>query len=117
MTLVRAFIAVGVCTVVCTTAGVGLGVALGHIAPDFYRATLIAGRFADFDPVQVGIGFGLNAGVFSGIVIGLVVVAIVTYFELRTAERARSLPEPPREPAAPAGQHTEAIRKPSLSDR
>jgi hypothetical protein len=112
MTLVRAFVAVGACTLVCAAVGVGLGVALGHVAPGFYRATLVAGRYPDFDPVQVGIGFGLNAGVFSGIVIGLVVVAIVTYFELRTAERARLLPES----AAPAGQHTEAIRKAGLSE-
>ena len=94
MTLVRAFVAVGGCVAVCTA----VGVALGHVAPDFYRATLVAGRLRDFDPVQVGIGFGLNAGVFSGIVIGLVVVAIVTYFELRTAER-------------------EAIRVPGRSER
>jgi hypothetical protein len=36
-----------------------------------------------FDPVQVGIGFGLNAGVFTGVVVGVIIVAIVAFFELR----------------------------------
>jgi hypothetical protein len=105
MTLVRAFVSVGVCTVVCAIAGVGLGVTLGHFAPDFYRALLPSRRGARFglegqlgvpqpdfepDPVQLGIGFGLNTGIFTGIVVGLIVVVIVTYYELRcgTVHRA-----------------------------
>jgi hypothetical protein len=109
MTLVRAFVAVAGCTVACTVIGVGLGMAVGHFAPGFYRATLPTDRLPDFDPVQVGVGFGINAGVFAGIVIGLVVVAIVTYFEFRNAGRTGALPEVQRE-AAPASRGTDAIR-------
>ncbi len=96
MTLSRAFVAVAGCVVVCTAGGIGLGVALGFFAPDFYRATLPRNPSANFNPIQIGLGFGLNAGVFSGIVIGLLIVAIVAYFEMRTAEANR-----PRQPDTP----------------
>jgi hypothetical protein len=86
MTLVRAFLTVAASSAVCTLVGVGLGALMGLIAPDFYQMSFRDGLWPGIDPVQIGIGFGLNAVVFSGVVIGLVVVAIVTYYELRSQE-------------------------------
>jgi hypothetical protein len=83
MTIQRAFTAIAFSTVVCGVIGTVAGRLLGAYAPGYYRAVLTAGHRPDFDAVDVGTGFGLNVGIFSGIVIGLIVVAIITYFELR----------------------------------
>ena len=83
MTLTRALATIGVTTIVCTVTGAGVGAALGHWCPDYYSAVLRTRPGIELDPVQIGIGFGLNAGVFSGLVVGGLVVAIVAFFELR----------------------------------
>lgn len=112
MTLVRAFIAVTACTAASALAGVGLGSALGHFAPGFYRATVPGGHRPEFDPVQVGVGFGLNAGVFTGVVVGLTLVMIVAYFELRTVEIGRRSRWPTdQRPTLPAREQAEQIRR------
>ncbi len=115
MTLFRAFAAVAGSVVICTAAGMGLGVALGNLAPDFYRATLPRSPIPNPDPVQIGLGFGLNAGAFSGIAIGLLVVAIVTYYELRSAELKRPLlPDSAQGSATSPERHPAAFRDPAV---
>jgi hypothetical protein len=111
MTLFRAFRAVTCCTIACTLVGVGLGAAMGYFAPDYYYATLPRDIRFSLDPVHIGIANGVNMGLFSGIVIGLIIVAIVTYYELRSA-RPVEPPEgdSPRESGISADQPTTAIR-------
>jgi hypothetical protein len=83
MTLTRSLVTIAVATVVCTVAGIGAGMGLGHWCPDYYRAVLRERPGDPLDPVQIGAGFGLNAGVFTGVVVGVLVVAVVAFFELR----------------------------------
>ncbi len=83
MTLTRALLTIGITTIVCTVTGIAVGAALGHWCPDYYSAVLQSRPGVELDAVQIGIGFGLNAGVFSGLVVGGFVVGIVAFFELR----------------------------------
>lgn len=83
MTLTRAFTAVGWCTAACALAGVAAGAAVGQFCPDYYAAMVPGRAGQQFNPVQLGVGFGLNAGVFTGVAIGLIVVVVVAAFELR----------------------------------
>lgn len=82
MTLLRAFGAVALSTFFCGAVGLGLGVGTGMFAPDFYRVFQYPGSVLALDPVQVGAGFGLNAGIFTGITVGIILVLIVTIYEL-----------------------------------
>lgn len=83
MTLTRAVVMTAATTTVCAVVGMAAGAALGHWCPNYYRSVLAARPGVEMDPVQVGVGFGLNAGVFTGILVSLILVAIVAYFELR----------------------------------
>jgi hypothetical protein len=110
MTLRRAFLTVAVSTAVCTVVGIGLGIFVGYVAPDYYRMQFRGGA-PNIDMVQVGIGNGVNAGVAGGVVIGLVIVAIVAYFELRSLDARRlQLPEVKHdEPVVSVGTRSEAV--------
>jgi hypothetical protein len=84
---------------------------MGYFAPDYYYATLPRDIRFNLDPVKIGIANGVNMGLFSGIMIGLIIVAIVTYYELRSVRPVQP-PEanPPRESLASTDQPTTAIR-------
>jgi hypothetical protein len=115
MTLGRAISATALCTALATPLGALLGRALGYFAPGYYRSLFYRGHEPSFDPVDVGTGFGLNAGVFTGVVVGLVIVAIVTYYEVRTATRSQlgatpSAPLHPKEQRELDGGRSTAIR-------
>jgi hypothetical protein len=113
MTLARAFLTVAATAAVCTPVGVALGVLTGHVAPDYYRVSFRGGLPPGIDPVQIGFVFGLNGGVFSGVAIGLVIVAIVTYYELRSQQARRiPLPDAEEEPTEPRLPRSDAIRSP-----
>jgi hypothetical protein len=71
-------------------AGMGLGVALGKVAPGFYRQTIAVRDPASFNPVELGLGLGLTNGLIWGLVIGLVVVAILAWKETRRPRRSGS---------------------------
>jgi hypothetical protein len=71
-------------------AGMGLGVALGKVAPGFYRQTIAVRDPASFNPVELGLGLGLTNGLIWGLVIGLVVVAILAWKETRRPRRPGS---------------------------
>jgi hypothetical protein len=111
VTLGRAFLTVAVSTAVCTAVGVGLGIFVGYVAPDFYAMWFRGGLPAGLDPVQIGIGNGVNGGVFCGVVVGLVIVGIVAYGDLRRMEVERFRPPAP-EREAPVGRHTESAQRP-----
>jgi hypothetical protein len=111
MTTVRALLTVAACTAVSAAVGLGLGYGVGRLAPNFYRALFYRGDAPDFDPVDVGIGSGLNGGVFTGVVVGLVIVAIMTYREVKVAAQGQpSLPAEGQERTGPAARHPEGIR-------
>src|SRR2546423_13213450 len=110
MTLTRAFVTVGLTTLVCGAVGTLLGYLVGTRAPTFYTG---AYRYSGpIDPVDVGIGQGLTAGLFTGVTIGILVVAVVAFFEIRKAaleesrrfrergERAEDVIAPLRSPNA-----------------
>jgi hypothetical protein len=86
MDLVKAFFVVITSTILCTIIGGLLGWGVGTYAPGYYRAAFVRGRDPDFDPVHVGLGCGINAGVFTGVVLGIAIVAILSWYELRKAQ-------------------------------
>lgn len=83
MTVYWALATIAITAGVCAAVGIGARAALGYYCPNYYKAVLRQQPGMEFDPVQIGVGFGLNAGAFTGVVIGVLVVAIVAYFELR----------------------------------
>jgi hypothetical protein len=91
VTLAKGLVTVAVTAVICGTAGLGLGLAIGRWAPDAYRAVFERGgwpgRQPPLDPEQIGIGLGLAQGVLVGIAVGVVIVALVTWYEIRTLRR------------------------------
>ena len=60
----------------CAFGGV-LGMFIGGLAPDYYRA--VFGQFdnPDFSPIQVGFGLGLTQGLGGGCVLGVIILFAV----------------------------------------
>lgn len=87
MTTTRAFAIVAASSLLCSIIGGVMGTQLGRLAPGYYRALFEAGRRADFDPVQVGLGLGVTQGLVAGAMIGLGVAAILTWHSTRAAAR------------------------------
>jgi hypothetical protein len=90
MTIAKAMLTTAICTGVAAFTGALLGRSLGYFAPGYYRAVLYRGQEATFDPADIGTGLGLNAGVFTGVVVGLLIVAIVTWHDIRTGKTRQS---------------------------
>lgn len=86
MTLLRACVAVASSTGCCAIAGAGIGAALEYFCPNYYQSVLPSRGGIEMDTVQVGIGFGLNAGIFTGVVVGVLLVGLVGYFESRSCK-------------------------------
>jgi hypothetical protein len=88
VTLTKGLVTVAVTAVICGAVGMGLGLAIGRWAPDAYRAVFEHGggpwRDRRLDPEQIGIGLGLAQGVLVGIAVGVLIVALVTWYEIRT---------------------------------
>lgn len=87
MTLPRAAAIVIVCAAVGALVGTGIGAALGHFSPDYYRAVLP--KAADMDQVSVGLGLGLTQGLVAGLAVGVVTVGILTWQHIRLSARVR----------------------------
>jgi hypothetical protein len=51
-----------------------IGLLMGALVPDYYRAVFRESDNRAFEPVQVGIGLGLTQGLAVGLVVGMVVV-------------------------------------------
>ncbi len=83
MTITRALSAIGWCTAACALVGVAAGAGIGAFCPDYYAAMVPTRGGQQLNPVHLGVGFGLNAGVFTGITVGLIVVVLVTLSDLR----------------------------------
>lgn len=71
-------------TLVGGAIGLGVGLLLGTLLPDYYRSVFSNGGDQNFDPVAVGIGQGLTQGIVFGAVIGLAIVAMFYWHRLRT---------------------------------
>ncbi len=84
MTLRQSLILILVVSVVCGAAGLGLGCALGTLAPDFYRGISPHSRRAvrgevpghDIDPAAVGMALGIVQGLGVGLILSLILVAL-----------------------------------------
>jgi hypothetical protein len=59
--------------------GGALGSLIGRLTPTYYRTVFAIGRHEAFDPVEMGIGLGLNQGWGVGLVVGLVVVGVFAW--------------------------------------
>ncbi len=59
--------------------GGSVGSFIGQFLPDYYRVVFGIGRREAFDPVEVGIGLGLNQGWAVGLAVGLVVVGVFAW--------------------------------------
>ena len=89
MTVARGFAIILASGTLFAAGGCGLGYALAHIAPSYYRGVFSGGESPGFDPVQVGIGLGISQGLIAGLVVGSIVVLAVALSGLR---------RPPKEP-------------------
>ena len=87
MTLTKGLSTVALTALACGAAGLGLGWGIGRFAPDSYRT--VFAHAPPFDPVQVGVALGLAQGVLAGLAVGAIVVGLVTWYEIRTADRER----------------------------
>lgn len=74
---VHAFRIVAISGVVCCVFGGVLGLLIGGLAPDYYRA--VFGQFdnPNFSPIQVGFGLGITQGLAGGCVLGVIVLLAV----------------------------------------
>ena len=77
------------CVVLGGLIGLGLGGALGALAPGYYRAMFSRGTDPGFDPLAVGIGQGLTQGVGFGGAAGLVLVALFYWYRIQSNRRNR----------------------------
>ncbi len=87
LTLPVALATVAGCTLVMGIAGAGVGLALGMLAPAYYRGVFRNGDEPWFDPPSVGLGLGLSQGLILGALLG---VAIVALFIARDTQRIRA---------------------------
>ena len=85
MTVAKALITVFLTAAVLGVTGGLVGLALGEWTPDYVRQMFPRGDHPDFDPVQMGVGAGVNQGLIWGIVVGLVIVGLVSWHQSRLA--------------------------------
>lgn len=92
MTVARGLLITLACGLGFGILGTAVGMLLGSLAPDYYRAVLHIPPGTPVDPTQVGLGLGLTQGVGAGLVVGLVVVVAVAWYQTRLAavEQSRS---------------------------
>ena len=67
-------------------AGTGIGAFLGNFTPAFFRNVLPFRDPETFDPMELGVGLGLVNGLIWGMVIGILIVAILSWKEVRLAQ-------------------------------
>jgi hypothetical protein len=82
-TIWQATIYVFAMTLVGTFLGGLMGLAIGLIAPDHYRAVISGGNSPGFDPVVTGAILGTTQGLVGGTVLGLFVLAIYVWYLTR----------------------------------
>lgn len=84
MTLARALLFVIGTAIAFGVIGAVLGWGIGAFLPDAYRAWCTWGPDPSFSPIEFGIGIGLVQGLIAGLAVGVVLVAIVTWYRVRT---------------------------------
>ena len=70
-------------TLAGTLLGGLMGLAIGVIAPDHYRAVLSGGSAPGFDPVTTGLILGTTQGLVGGTVFGVLVLAVYVWYLTR----------------------------------
>ena len=88
MTVTKGLGTVAGCAVVCGALGGLMGYLIGRFAPGAYAAFFPARHGQEIDPIQVGLGLGIPQGMLVGIAIGIIIVALVTWYEIRTREKS-----------------------------
>lgn len=80
-----AFISVLVASITFACLGALTGATIGKVAPDYYRAVFLHGNLPEFNPIQVGTGLGAIQGFAAGIAISILVLAILSWRDIRIA--------------------------------
>ena len=80
----RAFMMVIFSALFFGAAGASVGLTLGALAPDYYRA--VFRLTSEQSPIQLGIGLGLTQGLIAGVVVASVVVVAAAWFKSRVKE-------------------------------
>jgi hypothetical protein len=116
VTVLRAFLIIGLSALVGVVIGGSIGCSLGFLAPGFYRSFFPMAHAADFQPVEIGIGLGLTQGLGLGLLIGCVVVLAVAWSNarqepVRSREGPNAVP-PPSEPLSSGSQAIRPARRP-----
>lgn len=88
MTIRKGLVTVAGCTFGGGAVGGLLGYAIGAFAPDAYVAMFRLPLDGQISPAEVGVGLGVGQGMILGAVIGILLVAIVTWFEVRTKQNS-----------------------------
>jgi hypothetical protein len=91
MNTVKALVTFLGCGLFGAVIGGAIGGGVGHFVPDYYHAVFPQNDKVQYDPVSVGIGLGVCQGLPSGVATGLVLVAILTWREIKI----RQLPVAP----------------------
>jgi len=68
--------------------GIGIGVLLGTLAPEYYQSVFSDSNSPNFNPLAIGIGLGLTQGVVFGGIIGLVLVALFYWYRIQLVRSA-----------------------------
>jgi hypothetical protein len=92
MTITRAFASIAASAAVCAAVGAVVGWGIGTFAPEAYRGLFAWGASAEFSPAEFGVGLGLAQGLIAGLFVGILVVAIVTWHDVRTSGVGGNLP-------------------------
>ena len=90
MSIRSAIATVLVCTLLLSTVGASLGVAIGKFAPGYYRLVFRIHDDPGFDPASIGLGLGLTQGATAGVIVGLAIVATLCWRQTRTHGAANS---------------------------
>ena len=83
MTITKAIKCIVASVFACGFAGLGLGLLLGVVVPDYSRAMFATGVDPRFDPIAVGIGLGLTQGLGVGVIVGCVITLAVAWSSSR----------------------------------
>ena len=83
MTAGKAVATVAATAVICGLGGLGVGLLIGTVFPEFYRATISAARQPGFNFAAFGAGLGMIQGFGVGLVVGVFIVAILCWYRSR----------------------------------
>jgi len=88
MTITKGLGTVAGCTVVCGALGGLMGYLIGRFAPGAYAAFFPPHHGEEISATEVGIGLGIPQGMLVGVAIGIIIVALVTWYEIRTRDKS-----------------------------